>query len=131
MGRIRNKLIVGLAVLLVMLGALATSGLIGVNSYRGLVKNLRGRADELPDASKLTRQVGDLRVTLAKICSQSTNLREANGPNIDAAFQHDLNEIRDTLQHYSDLVAKREQEDDDFLGTEFVRKNAAEIKAEL
>lgn len=66
MGPIRNKLYAGLGVLLVMLGALAVSGLVGVYSYRGLVKGLRGRAEELPLASLLTRQIADLRVTLAK-----------------------------------------------------------------
>lgn len=66
MGPIRNKLYVGFGLLLVMLGALAISGLVGVYSYRGLVKGLRGRAEELPLASLLTRQIADLRVTLAK-----------------------------------------------------------------
>jgi len=66
MGPIRHKLYIGFGLLLVMLGALAISGLVGVYSYRGLVKGLRGRAEELPLASLLSRQIADLRVTLAK-----------------------------------------------------------------
>ena len=52
---IRNKLLVGIALLLVIVVTLSVSGFRGVYAYRGLVKSLRARADELPLATTLSQ----------------------------------------------------------------------------
>jgi signal transduction histidine kinase len=62
---IRNKLLLGITLLLVIVVALSVSGLGGVYAYRGLVKSLRARADELPLATTLLQRVSDLRATVA------------------------------------------------------------------
>ena len=64
---IRNKLLVGLGLLAVIVATLSISGFLGVYAYRGLVRDLRGRADELPLATKLASRVSDLRVSLTAI----------------------------------------------------------------
>ena len=63
---IRNKLLFGVALLIVMLATLSASGFLGMYSYRSLVKGLSGRASELPLASSLARRVSDMRVALSE-----------------------------------------------------------------
>ena len=72
---IRNKLFVGVGLLAVIVATLSISGFLGVYAYRGLVRDLRGRADELPLATKLASRVSDLRVSLTAIARRalSTN----------------------------------------------------------
>ena len=64
---IRVKLLVGLGLLVLVVAILASSGLYTMYAYRGLVKSLSWRVVELPVAAKLSRQVGDLQVTLSKL----------------------------------------------------------------
>ncbi len=64
---IRVKLSVGLALLVLVVGILAGSGLYTMYAYRDLVKHLSWRVVELPVAAELSRQVGDLQVTLSKL----------------------------------------------------------------
>lgn len=64
---IRYKLCLMLLLLLVLMATLSTAGLIGLYSYRSLVKSISRRADELPFATALGQQVTDLRVTLTEI----------------------------------------------------------------
>ncbi len=59
---IRNKLLIGLGLLLVIVVTLSWSGFYGLYSYRGLLKSL-ARVAELPLATELARRVSDLRVT--------------------------------------------------------------------
>jgi len=67
---IRNKLLLGLALLLVSVAALSGTGFQGVYAYRGLVKSLGRRAAELPLAANLNQSVGDLRLTLRESRAQ-------------------------------------------------------------
>ena len=63
---IRNKLLVGLALLLVIVGALSWSGLRGLYAYRALVQNLHGRVEtELPLLNEFGENVGELRGALS------------------------------------------------------------------
>jgi two-component system, NtrC family, sensor kinase len=64
---IRIKLLVGLGLLLLLVAILSSSGLYAGHAYRGLVKNLSWRAEELPLAAKLSRQVGYLGRTLSNL----------------------------------------------------------------
>jgi len=137
MGPIRNKLWVGLGVLLVMLGALAASGLTGVYAYRELVKNLRNRADELPLAGKLTRQVADLRVTLAGIfpppsaeARDEPALPRIQGWLVVEEFQARLQAAQRTVNDYRAQVALRESAED-FLINDFERETSAAIDVQL
>lgn len=61
---IRNKLLIGLGLLLAIVLGLSWSGLDGLYAYRNLVKDLR-RVNELPLATELSHRVSDLRVAVA------------------------------------------------------------------
>ena len=61
---IRNKLLAGIALLVVLVATLATTGFLAVDSYRSLLQGLQRRAVELPLSSKLSREVNDLQLTL-------------------------------------------------------------------
>ncbi len=60
---IRNKFLVGLILLVVIVMALAMSGFVGLYSYRALVRSISWRVSELPLATELNKRVGDLRVS--------------------------------------------------------------------
>lgn len=62
---IRNKLLLGLTLLLVIVGTLSWGGIHGLYAYRDLVRSLGRRVDELPLAGRFGRCVSDLRVALA------------------------------------------------------------------
>jgi two-component system, NtrC family, sensor kinase len=64
---IRNKLLVGIGLLLVIVATLAASGFRGVYAYRSLVKSVSNRATELPLASSLSQQVADARVLVGEL----------------------------------------------------------------
>jgi two-component system, NtrC family, sensor kinase len=131
MGPIRNKLIAGLVVLLVMLGTLATSGLIGFYSYRGLVKDLRGRANELPLASKLATEVSDLRVAYMELLRQLDKSDILDPRYGVVEFQSKLLGVQKVLSDYRHRVSQREVDDGNLLGTDFERKLAEEIDQQL
>jgi two-component system, NtrC family, sensor kinase len=64
---IRNKLLAGIGLLLVILAAMATSSIHGTYAYRDLVRSISSRAAELPMATALSKRVYDLRVTVADL----------------------------------------------------------------
>jgi two-component system NtrC family sensor kinase len=64
---IRNKLLIGLALLLSIVGVLFWSGNHGLYAYRLLVKSLDRRLHVLPLAAELSVRVNDLRVTLSQM----------------------------------------------------------------
>ena len=66
---IRAKMSIGFALLVLMVGILAVSGLYTTYAYRGLAKSLSCRVRELPVAAELSRQVStaldtSIRITL-------------------------------------------------------------------
>jgi len=61
---IRNKLLAGLVLLLVIVATLSWSGFHGLYAYRELVKSLGRRAKELPLAAEFSLLVSDLRLSL-------------------------------------------------------------------
>ena len=63
---IRNKLLVGIALLVVILLTMSTSSFQGTYAYRELVRSISSRR-ELELATALASQVSDLRVTLADL----------------------------------------------------------------
>ena len=64
---IRVKVLIGLGLLLLVVTILFGSGLYTSYAYRGLVRALRSRVGELPVAADLSRQVGELRLTLGQL----------------------------------------------------------------
>ena len=66
---IRNKLLLGGALVGIMVAVLSASSFLGVYSYRRLVRSLSCRAAELPCASDLNASVGSLRLAHARALS--------------------------------------------------------------
>ena len=64
---IRNKLLVGIALLVVILLTMSTSSFQGTYAYRELGAQHQQPGDELELATDLASQVSDLRVTLADL----------------------------------------------------------------
>ncbi len=121
--------------LMVMLGALAISGLVGVYSYRGLVKGLRGRAEELPLASLLTRQIADLRVTLAKwpttVVWTDSGISRSETWLVRDEFEQRLLAAVMTLNNYREEVSSRTEAGDALSETSFERETAESIHQTL
>ncbi|MCR9118681.1 MAG: ATP-binding protein [bacterium] len=65
--KIRTKLAVGVAILVVTILLLAGVAGSGVSSYRELAKSLKVRASELPYADNLSGRVGDLRMVISRM----------------------------------------------------------------
>src|SRR5438067_1196283 len=63
---IRRKLLVGLAIVLTIVGALAYSGLSGGYSYKELARTIGVRAKDLKLAGELRESLGELRVSLSQ-----------------------------------------------------------------
>jgi signal transduction histidine kinase len=106
------KLLAGLCLLVLVVGVLATASLYTAYAYRALAKSLSWRVIELPLAAQLSRQVGELRVTLSEL----QGLRAATFPHGSAdgapvraymvrdQFRAQLVQVEDTLAKYRRLV---------------------------
>jgi signal transduction histidine kinase len=99
---IRDKLLVGLSLLLVIVGTLSWGGLQGLYAYRALVRNLHGRVEtELPLLNEFSKNVGDLRGALS-----ASNLEMGGGARGISArvagedFKHKLLILTDTFNRY-------------------------------
>ena len=64
---IRRKLLLGLALLVLVVSILSSTGLVATYAYRNLVNSLSWRVSELPLAAELSRHVSDLRITLGEL----------------------------------------------------------------
>jgi signal transduction histidine kinase len=130
---IRNKLLLGVTLLLVIVGTLSLSGFLSVYAYRGLVKSLRSRADELPLATTLSQQVSDLRavVVAADAERQAAEVlrSEASNKLIEEEFQVRFLAVENTLAEYRQQLATNE---DERIGdTEYELVTAQEIEQSL
>lgn len=102
------KFLVGLSLLLSLVMILSGSGLYTTYSYRNLVKTLSWRAEELPLAAQLSRQVSELRITISEL----RGLRARTFPYSDLddvplkvwlvrdQFRGELGEVEETLADY-------------------------------
>jgi two-component system, NtrC family, sensor kinase len=111
---IRNKLLLGLALLLVIMFTMSTSSFQGTYAYRELARSISSRARELPPATLLSEQVSNLRVTLADLeviglypqlelptpCSEQ-NLRDS--------FRQEFSKALSTLQDYDSALKESER----------------------
>ncbi len=116
---IRNKLLFGLALLLVIVAILSWGGMQGLYAYRSLVRSLR-RVYELPLATQLMRHVGNMRVTL----SEARSFEQFHMPGRDPLavvsdlvheeFRLHLEGTRYTLGKYRDQL--NDNSPDDLIG---------------
>ncbi|HEX3872222.1 MAG TPA: HAMP domain-containing sensor histidine kinase [Pirellulales bacterium] len=113
---IRDKLLFGLVLLLVIVGVLSWGGIQGLYAYRGLIRSLR-RVYELPLATQLMRHVGNLRVTL----SEARSFEQVNLPGseplaaiselIHEEFRLHLEGSRYTLAKYKEQLTDNSPDD--------------------
>ncbi|MEX2139786.1 MAG: HAMP domain-containing sensor histidine kinase [Pirellulales bacterium] len=111
---IRNKLLVGITLLLVIVVTLSASGFRGIYAYRGLVKSLRARADELPLATTLLQQVSDLRATVAGARTEQWGPdlpAESLDLGLNEQFKSRFDAAAQTLQEYRDQLLADEADD--------------------
>lgn len=109
---IRVKVFIGLGLLLLVVAILASSGLYSAYSYRGLVRDMRSRASELPVASQLSQQVNELQLTLTKLHGLRTyaysSIIRDNASNqilvLRGEFSIGLRHVDDTLSEYKALL---------------------------
>jgi signal transduction histidine kinase len=131
---IRNKLLLGIALLLVIVVSLSASGFRGVYAYRGLVKSLRARADELPLATTLLQCVSDLRATAAAARGEPWSTELSATPVglslIEGQFSLQFAQAQQTLRDYrARLLA--DDADERIGDTSKEAEVAAEIQASL
>ena len=110
---IRNKLLLGIALLLVILGTLSFSGFRGVYAYRELVKSISRRAQELPLATDLAQNVSDLRVTLG-LTRRVHKFPTEDGydrPLLRTQFRAQLLAVNESLRRYRDQLRISEKAD--------------------
>ncbi len=113
--QIRNKLLLGVGLLVVTVVTLSTTGILGVYAYRALVRNLRNRAEELPLATELAQRVSDLRVSL----TETGPLRElpftaASRPDVELLgdrFNENFEAVQSALKGYTDQLDANDQDD--------------------
>lgn len=99
---IRQKLLLGLALLAVIVSALSWSGFHGVYAYRSLVKNLSRRLGELPLASQLAQDMSDLRASLPNVDLEPGTDQPDDAPSAELADIHE--EFREQLQQVADTL---------------------------
>ena len=111
---IRNKLLLGIALLLVIVLTMTISSFQGTYAYRNLVRSISSRATELPVATALSKQVSDLRVTLADLddvrsLSQSIKAPSVGSEQLNGIFRRQFDEVRDTVNEYHDKLTEHER----------------------
>jgi len=118
---IRDKLLFGGLVVLVMVAVLSASSFLGIYSYRRLVRALSYRATELPRASDLSESVGLLRLAQAQAVSGS-----------DVAVENFLEQLartREALERYCDQPVETEFEDLPIADRSLEEETAEQIEA--
>ncbi|HTU24078.1 MAG TPA: ATP-binding protein [Pirellulales bacterium] len=103
---IRNKVLTGIALLLVIVCALGWSAFRGPYAYRSLVRTLDSRAAELPLASALSQQVANLRIMIGEVrgghevAKFDPHLPPFDKDGITRIFVEALRTIHQTLEKY-------------------------------
>lgn len=109
---IRNKLRLGVAVLLLVVGILATISLSGSYSYRWLARSISyQRATELRLVTNLSWHVGELRAIVSRACRKQIFA----SPSVDRLklredFDSGLAEVNNVLNDYKDQLRRFERE---------------------
>jgi signal transduction histidine kinase len=119
---IRNKLLLGGALVGIMVAVLSASSFLGVYSYRRLVRSLSCRAAELPLASDLNASVGSLRLAHARALSGEAEFglvdmvtpdatEDDEEPVFSDTFTGQIVRTRWTLDRYCEELAEGEPDD--------------------
>ena len=113
---IRNKVLVGIGLLLVIVLTLSWSGFHGVYAYRGVVRGFRGRAEELPLAQTLSAQVGELHLVVAQVdgaraVSSTATLTDVEQRTILEQFLAHLHAVHGTLAQYRHQLQRNDAEE--------------------
>jgi len=100
---IRNKLLLGLVLLLAIVGTLSWSGFHGLYEYRSLLKSLF-RVTELPLATELNQKVSDLRVAALRKPRPGIDIVQGSHTLswqlARAEFMQRLDAVEDTVDDY-------------------------------
>ncbi|HEX3997729.1 MAG TPA: HAMP domain-containing sensor histidine kinase [Pirellulales bacterium] len=115
---IRNKLLVGVGLLTVLVATLSTSGFLGLYAYRSLVRSLHNRAAELPLATELAQKVSDLRVSVTANPSEGAAAsadqpQPSDADTVRDRFRTNFDAVQSAFEDYSSQLAQNDQ--DDFL----------------
>lgn len=134
---IRNKLLFGLALLLVTVATLSWGGIHGLYAYRGLVRGVSRRVYELPLANELSQRVSDLRVELSDVRGlyhHGLADREAPTANLQMArneFRLKLDEVAQNLKRYRDQLIDNENRDISISDIHRERETVGQIEGTL
>jgi two-component system, NtrC family, sensor kinase len=141
---IRAKLLVGLGLLVLVVVALAGSGLVAIYSYRNLVNSLNWRVSELPVAAELSRHVADLRITLSELRGLQLRGLETNTFNDthrDQAsmrvlmcrdqFRQQLNEVKESFAKYRNQLEDEQPADSLIAHIQSERDTVREVEKAL
>ena len=111
---IRVKFLVGLGLLVLLVVILAGSGLYTTYAYRSLAKDLSWRAAELPAASELSHQVGNLQMTVSELRGHRGSYFPDNPVGevsfrvrIRDQFASDLDSVDDALNEYREHLERK------------------------
>lgn len=128
---IRRKLLVCLAIVLAIMGALAYSGFSGGYSYRQLAWTIRVRATDLKLAGELTESLGDLRMSLTQ-GRQLFELSDVHQLVVRERFFYDkLPKVEQDLANYRRNLEQNQLEDARFGDRSEERRTIEELEAEL
>ncbi len=111
---IRNKLFVGIGLLVAIVVTLSISSFTGVLLYRSLVRSLHSRAEELPLASELAARMSDLRVRFTETQPlRDTATGKGNRPDAKALLDHFQSAYVAVESKLDEYRQKLEQNDQD------------------
>jgi len=111
---IRVKVFICLGLLLLVVTLLSSVGIYTSNAYRDLVRALPVRIAELPSADQLSRKVGDLRITLARLRERRTltspfagDEEAADSILLRREFSLGLDDVTEALERYRDRLEEK------------------------
>jgi signal transduction histidine kinase len=129
---IRNKLLIGLALLLVIVLTLSWSAFYGLYAYRALVKSLE-RVEELRLASDFDKKVSDLRVTASKISvlSPLELMPTYTLQNAREEFRRELAAVKQSLANYKARLERLDYPKNQIADSQRERETVQQIEASL
>lgn len=118
---IRNKILLGMALLLAMIVVLCFSGLYGLYAYGGFVDSLR-YVEEFRLATDIEQSASRLRVEMAswRPLKPATSLEQSFAPQISFAklpvLRARVQAVREAINHYRELQANAEKSHTQLIG---------------
>jgi two-component system NtrC family sensor kinase len=135
---IRNKLLLGVGLLLMLIGILTASACYGLYAYRGLVRSLRDRSDELPLATQLGQNASEMQSLLSELRGIHTfaaimQREETWGETrlLRNQFEVALESFQETLAKYRERLNANVRLSDSRIANGRERETLAQIEAKL